>query len=204
MLKVGLTGGYASGKSFVAAEFQRLGCYVVYADKLGHAVLLPDGEAYAPTVEAFGDEILAGDRTIDRKRLGSIVFASPNLLAQLTSFVHPAVSRLEETLLSRFAESNPNGIVIVEAAILIETGRYKFFDRVILTACSQEVQIVRAMTRDGLTREQVLSRLANQMPVLEKISHAHFTINTDGAKAETITQVEQTFESLRKIETGPL
>ena len=200
MLKVGLTGGYASGKSFVAAEFERLGCYVIYADKLGHAVLLPDGEAYAPAVEAFGSEILAGDGTIDRKRLGSIVFASPELLAQLASFVHPAVFRLEETLLGRFAESNPNGIAIVEAAILIETGRYKFFDRIILTACNEEVQVARAMARDGFTRDQVRARLANQMPLAEKLRHVDYIINTDKAESDTSAQVERTFDSLRQIE----
>ena len=91
MLKGGLTGGYATGKSFVASELERLGCLVIYADRLGHAALEKRGEAYASTVAAFGDEILQPNGSIDRKLLGSKVFGFPERLKQLNSFVHPAV-----------------------------------------------------------------------------------------------------------------
>ncbi len=200
MLKVGLTGGYASGKSFVASEMERLGCFIIYADKLGHAVLEPSGEAYSPTVEAFGSEILAQDGTIDRKRLGSVVFDSPDLLKMLTGFVHPAVFRMEEILLRRFAETNPTGIAVVEAAILLETGRYKFFDRMILTACSEELQIARGMKRDGLTREQVLARVANQMPLAEKKRYVQYVINTESSKQETIAHIKKVLEDLKRLQ----
>jgi dephospho-CoA kinase len=199
MLKVGLTGGYATGKSFVAAELERLGCHLIYADQLGHRVLLPDEGAYAPTVQAFGPEILAADGSIDRQKLGAIVFGSPELLAQLSGFVHPAVFRMEEKLLAAFAASDPCGIAVIEAAILIETGRYKGFDRLILTACDVEVQIARAMKRDGLTREQVLARLENQMPVEEKRKYAHYVVDTGGTKEETMRQVEHVYRELKEL-----
>ena len=200
VLKVGLTGGYASGKSFVAAELEHLGCFLIYADKLGHDVLRPAGEAYAPTVDAFGPSILAPDGTIDRKKLGSLVFASPDLLAKLNGFVHPAVFRLEEQLLDQFALANPDGITVIEAAILIETGRYRAFDRVILTACSAEVQIARAIARDALSRDQVLERLSRQMLLADKKRYADFVIDTEGPKSETLLQVARIFEELRQLQ----
>ncbi|HZS54590.1 MAG TPA: dephospho-CoA kinase [Bryobacteraceae bacterium] len=189
MLKVGLTGGYATGKSCVAHELERLGCHIVYADVLGHQVLLPNGEAYAPVIAEFGDGIL-NEGEIDRKRLAAIVFGDPVRLDKLSSFVHPAVFRLEEKLLREFAAKDPHGIAIIEAAILIETKRSERFDRIILTACDEEVQISRGMRRDKLTREQVLARLANQMSLEEKRKHSDYVIDTSGDKEETVRQVQ--------------
>src|ERR1700761_5791925 len=102
MLKVGLTGGYASGKSLVAGELQRLGCYVIHADLLGHAVLEPGAAAYGPTAEAFGPDILTANGAVDRKKLAAIVFENPGLLEKLNGFVHPAVIKLEEEMLANF------------------------------------------------------------------------------------------------------
>ncbi len=202
MIKVGLTGGYATGKSFVAVEFERLGCHVIYADRLGHAVMEPGGDAYRPVVETFGPEILAADRSIDRKKLASIVFSSPELLQRLNDFIHPAVFRLEEEMLSGFAKEDPRGIAIIEAAILIETGRYSVFDRLILTACSMETQIARATRRDHVTREDVLARLSRQMPLEEKKRYAHYVIDTDGPKEATLRQILPVYENLKQLAEG--
>jgi dephospho-CoA kinase len=199
MLKVGLTGGYATGKTFVASELERLGCHVLYADRLGHLVLEPDGEAYVPTVEAFGPSILNADGTINRKRLGELVFGSPERLEKLTGFVHPAVFRLEERFENEFAVADPGGISVYEAAILIETGRYARFDRLILTDCALEVQIARGMKRDGFSRDEVLQRLSRQLPFEEKKKHAHFVIDTSGEKADTLRQISVVFCELKKI-----
>jgi dephospho-CoA kinase len=199
MLKVGLTGGYATGKSLVAKELERLGCHLIYADELGHQVLQPGGEAYAATVEIFGREILNADGTIDRKKLGEIVFASPELLEKLSALVHPAVIRLEERLLEEFQREDPQGIAVVEAAILIETGRYAVFDRVILTSCDEETQIARGMKRDHATREQVLARLRKQLPLSEKQRHAHYVVDTSGPKEETARQVERVYRELKDV-----
>jgi dephospho-CoA kinase len=202
MLKVGLTGGYATGKSFVAETLVRLGCKLIYADELGHRVLLPDGEAHAPTVQAFGRDILTADGSIDRKKLGALVFASPELLEKLSSFVHPAVFRLEKQMLEAFAARDPHGIAVIEAAILIETGRYKVFDRLILTACDVNTQIARGIKRDHLTQEQVLARLARQMPLEEKKKYAHYIIDTSGSKEETVRQIETIHSELKQLAEG--
>jgi dephospho-CoA kinase len=199
MLKVGLTGGYATGKTFVASEFEHLGCHLISADQLGHATLQPDGAAYAPTIELFGLDILFPDSTIDRKKLGSIVFNSPDLLAKLNAIVHPAVFQLEEQLLAGFAARDPSGITILEAAILIETGRYTHFDKLILTTCGQETQIARGMKRDGITRKAVLARLDKQLSLEEKKRYADFVIDTGGGKEETMKQVRQIFLALQPL-----
>lgn len=199
MLTVGLTGGYASGKTFVASELERLGCHVIRADELGHTVLLPRGEAYAPTVEVFGKEILDRDGLIDRRKLGAIVFASPELLQKLNGLVHPAVFRLEKEMLASFAAEDPRGIAVIEAAILIETGRHTRFDRMILTACDKETQIARGMKRDHLTREQVLARLQNQMSLEEKKKYADYIVDTTGNKEGTVQQIERIYDDLRRL-----
>ena len=122
MLKVGLTGGLACGKTFVGQALADLGCHLIQADELGHEILLPGGEAYADVVREFGPGILNEDGTIDRKRLAAEVFAKPERLEALNRLVHPHVFRRERELIDRFAKSDPRGIVVVEAAILIETG----------------------------------------------------------------------------------
>lgn len=198
MLRVGLTGGYATGKSFVANELERLGCRLIYADKLGHEALLPSGEAYRAIIQLFGHDILS-DGLIDRKKLGQIAFGHPDRLNRLSELIHPAVFHAEEKLVREYARLDPSVIVVIEAAILIETGRYKILDRIIVTTCSAETQIVRAMKRDGLTREQVAARLANQMPLEEKSRYADYLVNTDGPKEATLAGVNQIFAQLREL-----
>lgn len=199
MLKVGLTGGYATGKSFVAHELERLGCHIIYADALGHEVLLPGGEAYAPVVAEFGPGILDVDSRIERKKLAAIVFGDAERLAKLSSFVHPAVFHLEEAMLRDISAKDPQGIAVIEAAILIETKRDEWFDKIVLTACDEEVQIARGMKRDKATREQVLARLANQMPLSEKRKYADYVIDTSGTKEDTVRQVEDLYRALVRL-----
>jgi dephospho-CoA kinase len=196
MLRVGLTGGYATGKTLVASQFAALGCRVIYADELGHAVLEPGREAYAPVIEQFGPGILRPDGTIDRKKLGSIVFPAPEKLEALTAIVHPAVYRLEEQLLETASEQDPEGIAIVEAAILIETGRYRSYDRVVLTTCNPETQIARAMARDGASREQALARIARQWPFERKRDLASYIVDTSGTKDVTSERVHDIHREL--------
>ena len=199
MLKVGLTGGYATGKSFVARELARLGCHVIYADELGHQALLPGGEAYEPVIAEFGSTVLDKDGHIDRKELAALVFGDATRLATLTSIVHPAVFHLEQKLLDEIAAADPRGIAVIEAAILIEAKRSQTFDRIILTTCDEEVQIARGMKRDNVTHEQVLARLANQMPLAEKRKYAHYVVDTTGTKTETIRQVEEIHRDLVRL-----
>jgi len=200
MLKVGLTGGLASGKSFVGHVLAELGCHLIQADELGHQVLQAGGEAYDPVISEFGTEILGEAGEIDRRLLAAQVFGSPERLTALNRLVHPAVFRLEEEWMEQMARKDPHGIAVVEAAILIETGSYKRFDRIILAVVDEEQQVERAMRRDGSTREQVQARLDRQMPLAEKRRFADYIIDTSGSKDETVGQTRAVYESLRRIE----
>ena len=200
MLRVGLTGGLASGKTFVGEALAELGCYLIQADELGHQVLLPGGEAYDPTVNEFGKAILDDKGMIDRRRLAALVFSDPERLEKLNSFVHPAVFRREHAIEEDIARRDPRAIAVVEAAILIETGSYKRFAKLIVAACSGEQQIERAMHRNAVTREEVLARLSRQLPLGEKIKLADFVIDTSGTKEHTLAQVRSVYESLRRLE----
>jgi len=199
MLKVGLTGGLASGKTLVANALAELGCHLLHADAVGHEVLLPGGEAYGPAVEAFGAGILSKDGTIDRRALASHVFSDPALLEKLNSIVHPAVFRREEEFFDGVASTRPHGIAVVEAAILVETGSYRKFDRLVVTICDRETQIERAMKRDGLTRAEVEARLNRQLPAEELRRVADYVIDTSGSKENTTAQVHELYRALRSL-----
>lgn len=201
MLKVGLTGGLASGKSFVGDALASYGCYLIRADELGHEALAPGGPAYEPAVREFGAAILDAGGAIDRRKLAARVFRDPQALAKLNSLVHPAVMRREEQLIAEFAAREPKGIAVVEAAILIETGSYKRFDRLILVTCTEEQQVARAMHRDGVLEAEVRARLSRQMPLAEKRKFADFVIDTSGEKEETLRRTRAVYETLRRIET---
>ena len=160
------------------------GCYVIRADDLGHEVLAPDGEAYSAVVEAFGPGILDADGQIERRKLAAHVFDDPERLDLLNSIVHPAVIRREEQFTETVSAKDPDAIVVVEAAILIETGSFRRFDCVIVVVCTPEQQMERAMHRDRGTREEVEARLRRQMPVEEKRKYADYVIDTSGPKEE--------------------
>jgi dephospho-CoA kinase len=199
MLRVGLTGGLASGKSFVGKALAEIGCLVIQADEIGRQVQAPDGEAYQAIVEEFGREILSPDGSIDRRRLAAEVFAKPARLERLNALVHPPVRARVRRLTEEFAAREPHGIVVTEAAILIETGSYRDYARLIVAVCGREQQIQRAMARDHLTREEVEDRLRRQMPLEEKVKHADYVIDTSGTKEKTLEQTRTVYESLRAL-----
>jgi len=200
MLRVGLTGGLASGKSFVADALAALGCHLIRADELGHQVIAPGGESHTAVIEEFGRGILKEDGSIDRRRLAALVFGDPERLARLNGLVHPAVIAREEELMRRYSAEDPRGIAVVEAAILIETGSYKRFDRLILANCPERQQLERAMARDGMSEAEARGRLERQMPLHEKLRYADYVIDTSGEKEDTLRQTHAVYESLRSIE----
>ena len=201
MLKVGLTGGLACGKSFVASELERLGCHVIRADDLGHEVLAPSGEAYAPTVELLGRAILDARGEIDRQRVAAIVFQDAAKLAALNAIVHPAVRRRKDEIFAAVAAADPDAIAILEAAILIETGGYREYDKLIVVYCKPESQIERALHRDPhATEDAVRARLARQMPIDEKRKFADFLIDSSGPKEDTVRQTDQVYSALRRMQ----
>ena len=199
MLTVGLTGGLASGKTFVGHAFADLGCHLIEADELGHRVLLPGGEAYAVVVQEFGDEILDREGLIDRTRLSGLVWNAPERLQKLSSLVHPPVIAREERMIAEIAKTDPKAIVLVAAAILVETGRYKRFDRLIVVVCNLDQQIERAVQRGPYSREQVLARLSRQLPLEEKLRVADYVVDTSGTKENTLEQVRAVYGSLRSL-----
>ncbi|HLG98576.1 MAG TPA: dephospho-CoA kinase [Bryobacteraceae bacterium] len=199
MLRVGLTGGLASGKSFVGKALADLGCYLIEADQLGHEVLLPGGEAYQGVIREFGREILDSDANIDRKRLAALVFDRPERLEMLNKMVHPPVGERQRRMIAEIAQRDPKAIVVVAAAILVETGSYKRYDRLIVVTCTREQQIERAMKRGALTREEVLARLSRQLPLEEKVRVADYVIDTSGTKENTLEQVRAVYNSLRSL-----
>jgi dephospho-CoA kinase len=211
MLRVGLTGGLASGKSFVGDTLAGLGCALLKADEVGHRLLEPGGAAYPAVVAAFGNEILSPDGRIDRPQLASLVFGHPERLRTLNEIVHPLVFAEEERFFGRLlaeeqevfergdsqqGEGARHGrIGVVEAAILIETGNYRNFEKILVAWCPRETQIARAIHR-GLTREQALARLEHQMPLDEKLAYADAVIDTSGTKDETRVKVEAVYHRL--------
>jgi dephospho-CoA kinase len=201
VLHVGLTGGLASGKGFVGQTLADLGCLVIRADDLGHATLDPGGEAYQGAIDLFGAEILEGS-SINRRALGARAFADPAQLERLNALVHPAVRARGKALAEAWFERHPNGIAVFEAAILIETGSYKNYDRLIVAVCSQEQQIERALARGGLTREEVLDRMSRQIPLQDKVKYADYVIDTSGRKEETAAQTRRVYQSLLGLSRG--
>jgi dephospho-CoA kinase len=199
MLRVGLTGGLASGKTFVGRALADLGCLVIRADELGHQALEPGGEAYDAVVREFGSGILDPDGTINRPKLGTLVFHDARQLARLNALVHPVVWARERQLLDEYAASHPRGIGVVEAAILVEAGSFRNYAKLIIAVCSEEQQIERAISRGGMTREQAVDRLSRQLPLAEKMKYADYVIDTSGAKENTLAQTRAVYEKLAAL-----
>lgn len=201
MVIAGLTGGLACGKSFVAAAFQDLGCYVIEADSLGHEVLRAEGEAYAAALAEFGQSIVDTEGLIDRPKLAALVFGDPTALEKLNAIVHPAVQQRAARQFREIGERDPHAIVIYVAAILIESGAYKNCDKLIVVSCTREQQIERAMHRHDATMADVLARLDRQMPMEKKLEFADYVIDTTGTKEDTLRQTKMVFEDLRILES---
>ncbi|HXE75862.1 MAG TPA: dephospho-CoA kinase [Candidatus Xenobia bacterium] len=197
MLKVGLTGGIASGKTTVAAMFRARGCVILEADRIAHAHMEPGSDGYEKIVEAFGEEILRPDASIDRQRLGAIVFADAARRTELERILHPLVIITLDGELARRANEAPDSIVIVEAALLVEARYHTLLDKLVVTWCRPEQQRERLLAK-GFTPEQAEQRIAAQMPVEEKRRLADYVIDCSGSLEETERQVEQVFQSLRR------
>ena len=200
MLRIGLTGGLASGKTFVGRALSEMGCFLIEADELGHQVMAKGAEAYQPILNEFGPDILNQEAEIDRRRLGALVFGNPQLLEKLNAIVHPAVRARSHRLAEDFVQREPGGIIIYEAAILVETGSFRDYDRLIVASCTVEQQVARAVSRDHLTREEVENRLRRQMPLEEKVKYADYVIDTSGTKEHTLSQTRTVYASLRSLD----
>jgi len=206
MLRVGLTGGIACGKSTVAAMMQELGCHVFEADRISHRLIEPGQPAYEEVLREFGRGILAPDGRVDRKRLGAIVFADPARLARLNAIIHPLVFAEEDREFSRLAKEDPHGVAVVVAALIVEAGFDKRLDRLVVACCKPEQQIERLTDGSqgrGLTREQASLRVAAQLDPAEKRKLADDEIDCSGTLEETRKQVQTLVERLKRLAASP-
>jgi dephospho-CoA kinase len=198
MLRVGLTGGIATGKSTVGQMFVELGCHLIDSDTITHQLYEPGQSLHTAVVETFGQRVLGPDGTINRRVLGEIVFNDPEALANLNGLLHPAVIRRQQEWFDETEVSDPQGIGIVDATLLIETGNYKTFDKLIVVAIPLEEQ-KRRLRHRGLSEEQIELRIRSQMPTEEKIKYADYIIDSSKELANTRRQVAEVNSKLRDL-----
>jgi dephospho-CoA kinase len=196
MLHVGLTGNIASGKSQAALLFAELGAHIIDADRVGHELLACGTGAYGKIVEAFGAQILDRNMNIDRRRLARIIFFDENQRILLNRLIHPDIKREILRRISDLEQQSSRGIVMVDAALMVETGGYKMYHRLVVVACDPAIQLSRLMSRDALTEEEARARIASQMPAEEKVKLADYTIDTSGTLKQTRDQVEAVYKDL--------
>src|SRR5574338_1630395 len=190
MLRVGLTGSIAVGKSFVTSVFAELGCHTLDADQTAREVVAPGAAGLKAVAEVFGEDVLAPDGTLDRARMAAIVFGDESKRQQLNHVLHPFIIARQDEIMREWESEDPNGIGIVDAALMIESGGYKRFDKLIVVHCRPEVQLERLMLRDKLSRDEALRRINSQMPQEEKQKFADYLIDTtdgfDLTRARTV------------------
>jgi dephospho-CoA kinase len=202
MLRVGLTGSIGVGKSFVASVFIELGCHVLDADHTAREVVMPGTPGLKALVDAFGQDILTADGTLDRKRLGALIFADESQRQRLNHILHPFIIARQDEILNAWEAEDPDGIGIVDAALMIESGGYKRFDKLIVVHCSPEVQLERLMLRDKLSRDEALRRINSQMPQEEKQKFADYLIDTSDGYESTRAQTEAVNQKLIRAIRG--
>ncbi len=200
MRVIGLTGGIASGKSLVASMFRSLGATVLSADEAAREVVTPGREALQEIVQAFGHEMIRPDGTLDRKRLGDLIFRDASARARLNAIMHPRIHRILQAQVDRLRTTTAPAVVIVEIPLLLDTASrdYLSLDGVIVVSVDKETQIARLRSRQGLGREAAEKRLQAQRPLAEKVAEADWVIDNSGSPERTRTQVESLWNQLQK------
>jgi dephospho-CoA kinase len=198
MIRVGLTGSIAVGKSFVTSVFAELGCHVLDADQTAREVVQPGAPGLQAVAETFGADVLTPDGTLDRARMASIVFADEAKRQQLNHVLHPFIIARQDEIMRGWEAEDPNGIGIIDAALMIESGGYKRFDKLIVVHCRPEVQLERLMLRSKLSLAEAQQRIASQMPQEEKQRYADYLIDTSDGFEPTRQRTIQVYNELRK------
>lgn len=209
MLKVGLTGGIASGKSTVSKIFASFGAKVLDADEVAREVLLPGQPAWTKLRRAFGQEFFHPDGTVKRKQLRKLVFADPEKRSQLNAIVHPEVMKEINRRSEILSSSVQTGVLLVDVPLLLEVGVANRFDKVVVVYVSKSVQINRLQQRDGISEEEAKQALKAQMALSKKVEQADYVIDNSGTLEETQAQVQRVWQELlvlarneRRGETG--
>lgn len=195
ILRAGLTGGIASGKSTVRALLGSLGCHTIDADRLVAELYEPGRAGHAALRAAYGDLILRDDGTVDRAKLANIAFADPAGTAKLNALIHPLVIEATEEKIDAIAHTHADGIVVVEATLMIESGGRHRYDRIIVVDVDPTVQVERGIAR-GLTRDEVLRRIAHQIPREERLRHADYVIDNNGDSAALAREARRVYALL--------
>lgn len=198
MLKVGLTGGIGSGKSTVAKLLEEHGAYIVDADKIAREVVEPGTPGHAAVVEEFGEEILAPDGSLDRSRLGEIVFSDADRLAALNAIVHPLVGERSAELEREAQQANGDGVVVHDVPLLAENGLAPLYDLVLVVDASPETQLDRLVRQRGMSEGEAASRMAAQATRQERLALADIVIENDGSLEELKERVREVWEELRR------
>ena len=201
MLKVGLTGGIAAGKSVVGEMFAALGAHVIQADEISHQLMQPGEAVYREVVAHFGAEILNPDGSVNRARLAELAFSSkPSRVQELNQIVHPAVIRREEDWMEEVRRRDPHGVAIVEAALILEAGMARSLDRLVVVTCRPEQRIERWARRlkvdEETARREVTRRMAAQLPDEEKVKAADYVVDNSGSLDETSRRVKEIYSTL--------
>lgn len=207
MLRVGLTGGIASGKSVVAEMFARLGAHVIQADRVAHELMQPGQPVYAEVVRHFGSQILAPDGRVDRQRLAAAAFGDPNQnlpsrVEELNRIVHPAVLQEQDRWMAEVAEKDPAGVAMVEAALIVEAQAQGRFQRLVVVRCRDEQRVERFAARLNIgieeARREVQRRMRAQISDGEKAKVADYVIDNSGSLDATEQQVREVYAMLRR------
>ena len=198
MLRVGLTGGIATGKSTVSQLFVECGARLIDADVLARAAVEPGTPACREIAAAFGKDMLKADGSVDRERLGAVVFADPAKRTRLEAIIHPYVFAEEERHFREITAADPRAVVLFDAALLIETGAYKCKDRVIVVTAGERTQLRRLMERNRLTEEEARRRIRSQMPLAEKATVADYVIDGTLPVEQLRAEVRRIYEELKR------
>ncbi|HEX6732617.1 MAG TPA: dephospho-CoA kinase [Pyrinomonadaceae bacterium] len=198
MLRVGLTGSIAVGKSYVTSVFEELGCRVLDADQTAREVVEPGSPGLRAVVESFGRDLLNDDGTLNRSRLGELIFAEPEQRQRLNAILHPFIIARQDEIMREWEAKDPKGIGVIDAALMIESGSYKRFDKLIVVHCRPEVQLERLMLRTGLSLEQARQRIASQMSQEEKQRYADYLIDTSDGFEITRLRVSEVHKELQQ------
>ena len=199
MLRIGLTGGIACGKTTVARMFGDLGCKLINADAVGHEVIRKPQPAYHEIIEAFGSGVLGADDEIDRTRLGNLVFSDREKLYRLNAIVHPRIFHRSDHYIQKMTENEPEAIVVVEAALIYEANGEGRFQKMVAAWCRSEQQIERLQENPGLSAEDAERRIASQMSSDEKRKRADYAIDCSGTLEATRRQVEEVYRQLSRL-----
>ena len=195
---IGLTGGIASGKSTVATTLQSWGAYVIDADKLGHRAYVKGTDAFHKVVAQFGEDIVGADGEVDRRALGAKVFAEGGSLKQLTDIVWPAIYDMAAAKIKQSLDSNPNTVVVLEAAVLIEAGWQSLVDEIWVTTVDPSTAIERASARDGVDADAVQARIDAQLSNAERTAEAAVVIDNSADEPQLLAQLENHWKNLQE------